>query len=466
MDVEALRSAFLESIPLQSDGVPPLKYLYIPPAHVQALHPDYPLVKGIRGAGKSVWWSLLQSEQSVRNRLFPKYDEVRVRPGFGQRPDPTNYPGPDTMERLLADFSPRLIWRTVILWGLPEIVPRHLGSWEERAGWVKKSPEPVEQALHAQDQSLLSKKHLQIVVFDALDRTTTTWDKSRQLLDGLLQNLLEFRNHRAIRLKAFVRPDMLDGQEVGRFPDASKVTTPAVELRWPRLQLFGLLWQHLLNAPGDAFRKLCSEQFSQLLSPDPGGYLASSAMNTDEELQKQIFSVLAGELMEKGKRRGRPYTWLPSHLSDSLDQASPRSFLAALRVAAEISRERYGGESVPLHYEAIKSGVQKASQIRVGEVKEDFPWVEEVMRPLAGLTVPCEQAMLDERWRSAKISQRLSGDLKDALPHRSTDPITGLCEHLCRIGIFARMSDERINLPDVYRVGFGLRRRGGVKPLR
>ncbi len=27
------------------------------------------------------------------------------------------------------------------------------------------------------------------------------------------------------------------------------------------------------------------------------------------------------------------------------------------------------------------------------------------------------------------------------------------------------MKDERVNMPDLYRVGFGLGRRGGVKPV-
>lgn len=35
-----------------------------------------------------------------------------------------------------------------------------------------------------------------------------------------------------------------------------------------------------------------------------------------------------------------------------------------------------------------------------------------------------------------------------------------------RLGIFEKMKDSRINMPDLYRVGFGLGRRGGVKPSK
>ncbi|ADP11828.1 hypothetical protein EJP617_21470 [Erwinia sp. Ejp617] len=33
-----------------------------------------------------------------------------------------------------------------------------------------------------------------------------------------------------------------------------------------------------------------------------------------------------------------------------------------------------------------------------------------------------------------------------------------------RIGVFEERADERIDMPDLYRVGFGLGRKGGVKP--
>lgn len=33
------------------------------------------------------------------------------------------------------------------------------------------------------------------------------------------------------------------------------------------------------------------------------------------------------------------------------------------------------------------------------------------------------------------------------------------------LGVFERMTDGRVNLPDVYRVGYGIGRRGGVKAV-
>ena len=34
------------------------------------------------------------------------------------------------------------------------------------------------------------------------------------------------------------------------------------------------------------------------------------------------------------------------------------------------------------------------------------------------------------------------------------------------LGVFRRLFDGRVNIPDVFRVGYGLGRRGGVRPIR
>ena len=64
-------------------------------------------------------------------------------------------------------------------------------------------------------------------------------------------------------------------------------------------------------------------------------------MKSESEAQKKAFEALAGPWMGRDKRRGVPYTWSVGHLADGRGQTSPRSFLAAIRQAAEDSRDRY-----------------------------------------------------------------------------------------------------------------------------
>jgi hypothetical protein len=54
----------------------------------------------------------------------------------------------------------------------------------------------------------------------------------------------------------------------------------------------------------------------------------------DEEQQHRVFDLIAGDAMG-ARKRGLPYTWLVSHLADARNQVSPRTFLRALKFAAE-----------------------------------------------------------------------------------------------------------------------------------
>jgi hypothetical protein len=168
--------------------------------------------------------------------------------------------------------------------------------------------------------------------------------------------------------------------------------------------------------------------------------------------------------MGSDARRGFPYTWLPSHLADALRQVSPRSFLSALRSAASETEDRYAAHPCALHYEAIKRGVQAASKIRVRETTEDHPWVAEVMAPLENLLIPCDEAELVLRWKTAHIVERQAA-LGGQLPPSLSDREAGLLRDLVSIGVCESPRSGRVNLPDVYRVGYRLLRKGGVKPL-
>ena len=53
------------------------------------------------------------------------------------------------------------------------------------------------------------------------------------------------------------------------------------------------------------------------------------------------------------------------------------------------------------------------------------------------------------------------------LPRRRLDRgAPGVREDLESLRVFLRLRDGRVNIPDVFRVGYGLGRRGGVKPVR
>ncbi|CCG08364.1 Putative uncharacterized protein [Pararhodospirillum photometricum DSM 122] len=149
-------------------------------------------------------------------------------------------------------------------------------------------------------------------------------------------------------------------------------------------------------------------------------------------------------------------------MADGHGRTSPRSFLAAILGAAEDS-SRYSDYPLALHYESLKRGIQKASKIRVEQVAEDDPWVPAAMQPLRGMNVPCEEEAVIRTWQAA-FPQGPGSIPSDHLPPQHAESWDGVRKDLERLGIFVTRKDQRLDMPDLYRVGFGLGRKGGVKP--
>jgi hypothetical protein len=475
--LEALRELFLKALPeeqVQADEKSPeLSRFYVPTTHIRALNPNNMLVEGIRGSGKSFWWAALQDEshRELVADLLPRSELAHTHccAGFGQTKS-DNYPSKRILKALIEKYDAQDIWQTVVVWNTLQLeLPKN--NWAARIDWVKANPELIERAFIDTDKQLQEQGSKKLILFDALDRAADDWGSLRRLLKGLLQVLLEFRSSRAIRLKAFVRPDMLEDAEVSAFPDGSKVISSKVKLDWPKIELFSLLWHYLGNEPekGELFRQFCQERFLEEWTQHSSGvWLIPDKMRTIETLQRDIFHELAGPYMGSDARRGFPYTWLPNHLADGYDKTSPRSFLAALHSAA--SDHLRDKQSYPLHYQSIKKGVQAASSIRVRELSEDYPWIDKLMSPLKGQTVPCQFNAIIRRWEQKKVLKTLEQVNNEVVvrlpPSRLEQGYEGIKQDLVELGIFRLMRDGRINMPDVYRIGYGLGRKGGVKPVR
>lgn len=485
-DARLLRQALRDSLPpVDHAGAEPERgpaFTYVPPSHARALDPDNSVVEGIRGSGKSFWWAHLTSEPHRRfiSGAFPevRFDaDLRVVQAFGAQPSSVDAPSQDVLASLIKEFPARAIWRAVCAFkaGFEEPFPKN-GKWSERVAWVHANPEAFDELLRQADEALVATNQTLVILFDALDRLADDWPSIRPLAKGLFQIALDLRATRKIRFKVFVRPDMLQDREITGFPDASKLLARKAALIWRRADLYALLFQCMGNAKqgGDVFRGLCSDTLALHWKYENDAWLIPTPLRTDEQLQEQAFIALAGKAMASGPsgyKRGKPYTWLVNHLQDGLDQVSPRSFFAALRQAADKTPDE---NSLALDYRAIQAGVQAASQIRVNEIiGEDYPWVDLVMQPLRGkLTVPCTSNDIDHIWKQARTLEFLRDQLRGVtqavkLPPQSLDEnVEGVLKDLEALGLINRLSDQRVQMPDVYRIAFGLGRRGGVKPLK
>lgn len=480
---QALTSALpLNDVASSSDAREP-GFTYVPPSHAKALDPENTIVEGIRGAGKSFWWSVLNSDQhrSFIRAAFPEVrlgENLQISQGFGAQSSPL-YPSKDVLKKLASEFEPRQIWRALIathakFGGTFPVA----GKWQEKTCWVAENPEEFDEALYALDTKLFNSGTTLLILFDALDRLADDWDGIRPLAKSLFQVALEMRSLRSIRLKLFVRPDMLEDKEIIAFPDSSKLLARRVSLAWRRADLYALLFQCLGNAPqgGDEFRNHCYSEFRLEWQQEShnSAWVVPNQLRINEDLQKDIFHAIAGPAMAagpSGHKRGLPYTWLPNHLLDGREQVSPRSFAAALRHAAAVD-DVPSDWLYPLHYKAIQQGVQEASRVRVHEITtEDYPWVHLIMEPLRRqITVPCTKEDIFSVWRDKKTIESLTAHIQDDQvklpPQHINSGVEGVFEDLVQLGVVQILSGERVQMPDVYRIAFGLGRRGGVKPLR
>ena len=226
IDVTRAREALAALPEGTSHGETPTPdHVYLPPSHVKAMDPDTLVVTGMRGAGKTFWWSALQ-DSDVR-RLVGRSaarsalgGNAEVRTGFGVKPSPDDYPGKDVLRRLLDDgVEPRTIWRTVQSWHLaPDDHPlRRNATWKDRVRHVDREPEQIDRLFQQRDTEFDGKGSYFLVLFDALDRCSDDWKAMYRLIRGLMQAAIDVRSYRRLRIKVFLRSDQVVESEVGDF---------------------------------------------------------------------------------------------------------------------------------------------------------------------------------------------------------------------------------------------------------
>lgn len=510
MRTAALRELLRDALPVESAeyGAPPPRHqFFVPKTHARALHINIPVVLGDRGMGKSYWWAALQSREhrEMLARIAPDVrikEDTLVSAGFGKTPNRYRYPSKDALAGLLkTGHKSRLIWKTVVVWSIGklamqlgmasnsgpgdneastpsvEICLPGLNSWEDRVTWLAENPETVDQLLQQFDAALHLVKRDTIWVFDALDDAADDPTTFYILVEGLCHLALELRSFRHLRAKVFLRTDQFEDRRIGRFPDAAKLRASTASLRWLTTELYGLFWQLLGNHPlgGAEYRQdlyttiyehklkgqgLSSEKQREILQlSQAADWMPPPEAQFEPAIQERLFHRLTGPFMGENARKGFPYRWLPTHLADAHGDISPRSFITALSTAVRHTADHFRDHEYAIHFRSLHAGVHEASRIRVGEIAE-HPWIQPLMAALAGtVRVPFEFEDAESRWVEADTladPDVVTSEIDSAEQAR---------QRLIELGVWREMKTGRIDVPDIYRLGFKLARRGGV-PLK
>ncbi|MFZ2305988.1 MAG: hypothetical protein WAW73_23090 [Rhodoferax sp.] len=479
----------LSDLPLVSakeDLNPPQRSeIYIPSLHSKALLQEVSIVEGMRGAGKSFWTAVLLNDDTrklvsgVAN--IQKLDQLIVKIGFGMSLDNDVFPAPKRVASLMEQgCTADDIWRSVLLRHLLKVLQKPMSFDDDvdaAALWVKDNRDTADNHLTVCDRDLVQQGKVFLLLFDSLDKLAGDWAHIRVLLSSALQLGLECRSRRAIRFKFFLRSDMVEeDDEIWRFADSSKLLHSMETLTWRPNDLFGLILLHLANdqSVGTNFRQEISDKTHLEFPLIDGTYSLPRGLTAREQPLRSIIETLAGPWVGTNAKRGFTFTWIPTHLSDAKGRLSPRSILLAFRKAAQWTNERHPDHPTALHYEGIQQGVVEASKIRINEIKEDYPWVGPLLNALNGATVPLTMDELTARWTDSCISASLDAAAQNQrLPPRryTNDPnrkgdLQALVDDLIELAVLYRTEDKRLNMPDIFRIGFGIKRQGGVKPPR
>lgn len=448
---------------LPSQAIAP-EDVYTVPEHRAALDPDRALVVGNRGMGKSFWAHALAQESTRSNAAkvlrFNELSQTHVHIGFNAGDNGQFAPSAEVIAQANAE-NPEMIWRAVMVRIAASFTKDKIPSrFADLVGWVTVDAERAASMMSRADGALTKSGEKLLVVFDALDRLGDTWQTVQDLTRGLLKHALRMNSYRSIRIKMFMRVDQFADRSLFNFPDASKLRNNRVDLFWPDTDLYGLLLMRLNGSP--------AKQSLHHLLPD------SQALHEafeSPDLQKRIIDVIAGEFMGSDAKRGRVYTWLPLHLADAFMHTSPRTFLTAWREAA---RHVPPPSDRAVDHLGIAEGVRKASEDRLTELTEDYWWIGEALEPLRGELVPMPLEDLKALWRdrktarsiirTSKTRQKLAPVQLETSSH--PDHESALVSALQAIGVLELRSNQKINVPDIFRIEAQIKRKGGVKPPR
>ena len=263
--------------------------------------------------------------------------------------------------------------------------------------------------------------------------------------------------YRRIRPKIFVREDLFQAS-LSTFPDASKLDARSVSLEWRVEDLYRVLIKHMANT-SDGLKDWVqgSVRGIPLINLGLLGWMPPPTLpESGPASQKAFVDHLAGELMGSGPKKGLTYHWIPNRLQDAHARAVPRSFISLVRNAATLAVSQGPGAQnlrllTPLE---LQGALESTSRRRVNELKEEFPVVAR-LESLRGETVMLSRKIAVDTLSRAQSTDDEYGKDGELVLHT-----------LIELGVMSERDDGRIDVPDIYRYGFGILRKGGVKRPR
>jgi hypothetical protein len=227
------------------------------------------------------------------------------------------------------------------------------------------------------------------------------------------------------------------------------------ELSWSDQNLFAMLVRRLANS-GEELREYCRGKI-ELQDAADLGFLPVVRKAQDA---RPLIERIVGVYMGAGVKKGLTFRWVLDHIRDGRGQALPRPLVRLFEVAADVQRQSTSWPRWPrlLEPRVLRRALDKVSEEHVGSALDEWPWLEGLKSRLASLReVP---------WDRREIDRHLDRSLGETWgPGDVRPPATSgreLVEYLVEVGILRARADGRIDAPDLFLAGLGLKRKGGV----
>lgn len=458
MNRKAILTA-LARLPADADGAsfdPRRDYLPVP-LHDTIGDRDVWLVVGARGMGKTTLFRTLTEDRQCIPLVGPLFAK-----SFVQAVDGWSATGQHHLPESKITDDPGAFWLASLLHtleGIDRSSAKSAGlspaekskTVSQIVGQVRTDRESVVQRIFEIDERQEKQKARILVAYDALERLRT-W---KVLVPALLAFWSDLAPRlRAISPKIFVREDVRD-RLIGQGPDFAKLNGRTLTLAWTPHDIFRLLAFLLANS-SDVTRTWLVEKGGFVFSPPEGertSFLPDALLPEEGNgSQDRLAELLAGRVMGAGASKGLTRRWIPKTLADGRGAIAPRSATWLLRGAARAALEAPHTEGALFTPEELREGMRAAATNRADELREERADVVELLKRLSNYFVPLGEADLAFRLFTDEGKVSLSKD---------EEPGVVLAE-LERLGVVLRRSDGRFDVPDLYRLGFGIKRKGGT----
>jgi hypothetical protein len=255
-----------------------------------------------------------------------------------------------------------------------------------------------------------------------------------------------------------MRTDLFRRNTSSLSADLPKLAANRVEISWSDRNLYAMLIKRIANS-SPALQQYCTDSRIKFKGPDPVlGWIPD--IGTAEDA-KPLVQRMIGPFMGANQNKGLTFNWLLDHIRDGHDKAFPRALVRLIEQAAvnEMASPK-AGYSRLIDPTSIRRAIDNVSDKQITQAKSsEWPWLEGLRDRIRGESVPLTRRQLEyllsKNWEESWNLQR------DVRPPADDPRI--FVNFLVELGIMRQRGDGRLDTPDLYQSGLGLKRKGGVR---